>query len=907
MFLEPLDARRVMAFSPFSEYAIAPNSHLDVAGDFNGDSRADLVVTNGSRTQLFVSTSNGNLAAPTDVNLQGPSLATGDLNGDGNLDLASASGIALGNGDGTFQSPLSINLPPMIPAGYHAPVAQWAGSVAVGDINGDGTLDLAVTGRSEIWVLKGSGGYGGVYYDFYSSGFVNVLLGNGDGTLQPALVSEFSQQSSSESAALAQLSDDNGDNVIDAADHLDLITKFRNGNTGGYVLLGQGNGSFSGATYVPSAISDKVLLGDFDEDGHLDLLSQTLTELRLNRGLPGGVFASPTSLNLGGPTSTPRSLAVGDIDADGHLDIAVTTQRVYLQGYGYYDNPYPYYGWVAGTVHDGVKVILGNGNGTFSAPITSTLGVHDGLSGNVHSSLLADVNGDGRLDLALADQNQARLTVALNDGQWVPPAALYIDDVAIVEGDSGQKLAAFTVTAVGEHTGVSVAYTTQDDTAAAGQDYTATSGVLTFAAGEKTKTISVPILGDRSGEWTESFYVMMSNSSGAILVDAQALGTILDNEPTVSIDHAYEIDPLTVVEGDVGTTPAVFTVTLSQSYDQEVTVHYWTSTGHVNDIIAADGTLRFAPGETTKTISVAVVGDLVDESLEAFNIYLDTPSANASIESGAGYCYIEDNDPAPTVSIGDVSKSEGNSGTTRFTFTLTLSALSEYGGHVEFATGNGTATTANQDYVAKSGYVYFEVGRTTATISIDVKGDNTKEADELFYVNLISSSATIIDSQGVGTIVNDDGGTPSPTPPKISIDDASIVEGNSGAKLLVFTVSLSRSSSTEVRVNYATANDTAKTGDNDYESKSGTIRFAPGETTKTISITINGDKKFEQDETFKVKLSSAVNGEIADSQGLGKILNDDVRGASSKRHLSARVFDAAFADWLSCSANKRRK
>ena len=62
---------------------------------------------------------------------------------------------------------------------------------------------------------------------------------------------------------------------------------------------------------------------------------------------------------------------MGDIDGDGKLDIAVTTQLLYIQGYGYYDNPYPYYSWNYGTVHDGAKVLLGNGNGTFKAPITS--------------------------------------------------------------------------------------------------------------------------------------------------------------------------------------------------------------------------------------------------------------------------------------------------------------------------------------------------------------------------------------------------------------------------------------------------------------------------------------------------------------------------------------------------------
>jgi hypothetical protein len=193
-------------------------------------------------------------------------------------------------------------------------------------------------------------------------------------------------------------------------------------------------------------------------------------------------------------------------------------------------------------------------------------------------------------------------------------------------------------------------------------DYTAQSGTLTFGPGILSQTITVPVFGDRIGEWNETFLVNLSNPTGALLRDAEAVGTIADNEPGISIDHPYGIDPLTVVEGDGGTTPAVFTVTLSQPYDQEVTVDYYTSTGHTSDIIAASGTLRFAPGQTSQTITVQVVNDLVHEDLEAFNVYLTNPSPHAAIASGAGYCYIEDNDPAaPSISISDAEIIEGNS------------------------------------------------------------------------------------------------------------------------------------------------------------------------------------------------------------------------------------------------------
>ena len=111
--------------------------------------------------------------------------------------------------------------------------------------------------------------------------------------------------------------------------------------------------------------------------------------------------------------------------------------------------------------------------------------------------------------------------------------------------------------------------------------------------------------------------------------------------------------------------------------------------------------------------------------------------------------------------------------------------------------------------------------------------------------------------------------------PAISISDVARAEGHSGQTAFAFTVSLSQASSRVVSVRYAIADGSAKTGDRDYVGKSGTLTFAPGETTKTITVLVNGDTKPEANETFFVNLSAAVNATIADAQGLGTILNDD--------------------------------
>jgi subtilisin family serine protease len=225
--------------------------------------------------------------------------------------------------------------------------------------------------------------------------------------------------------------------------------------------------------------------------------------------------------------------------------------------------------------------------------------------------------------------------------------------------------------------------------------------------------------------------------------------------------------------------------------------------------------------------------------------------------------------PTPTISIGDASVTEGNSGTKTATFIATLSAASTSVVTVNFATANGTAT-AGSDYVASSGTLTFAPGETTKTINVTINGDTTFEANETYFVNLSSpSNATLNDSQGSGTIVNDD-----TNPVGVSINDVSITEGNRNTKNAIFTVRLSNALSNAVTVNFATANGSAAAG-SDYTATSGSVRIRAGNTRATISVAIRGDTTVEANETFFVNITSVSGTNILDGQGVGTILNDD--------------------------------
>jgi chitinase len=220
-----------------------------------------------------------------------------------------------------------------------------------------------------------------------------------------------------------------------------------------------------------------------------------------------------------------------------------------------------------------------------------------------------------------------------------------------------------------------------------------------------------------------------------------------------------QIGDATVTEGNTGTVSATFTVTLSAASNQPITVAYATADHNAtagSDYQAASGTLTFAPNEISKTVTVLVIGDRLPEPNEYFKVNLSGPT-NAGIADGQGVGIIGDYEPR--VSISDVTRAEGGKGqTTLFTFTVTLSVAYDEPVTMSFRTVNGTATTGNSDYVAKTGTLTFAPGETVKTITIEVKGDSKREGNETFYLDLfgLSGNALFTNNRGVGTIQNDD-------------------------------------------------------------------------------------------------------------------------------------------------------
>jgi hypothetical protein len=246
----------------------------------------------------------------------------------------------------------------------------------------------------------------------------------------------------------------------------------------------------------------------------------------------------------------------------------------------------------------------------------------------------------------------------------------------------------------------------------------------------------------------------------------------------------------------------------------------------------------------------------------------------------------------PTVSISPNSILEGATGQSSWiSFNVTLSSPVSEAFSVQYITFD-TSATSGIDYGASSGTITFNPGDTSKLISVQVFGDNVAEGIETFLVELGSLTTRAVRfglDVAVGTITDDD-------QTGLVVSDTVVFENAGSAR---FSVSLMNPSTSTVTVRFATANGTARAGRSaDYLATSGTLTFAPGETVKTVNVTINNDKMAESNETFFLNLSNATGTTIQDSQGLGVIQDDD---SATTKALS--VFDyspdrLSASDWL---------
>ena len=440
-----------------------------------------------------------------------------------------------------------------------------------------------------------------------------------------------------------------------------------------------------------------------------------------------------------------------------------------------------------------------------------------------------------------------------------------IGNVTVTEAGT----ATFTVTLdSAPSSAVSLFYATSAGTASNGSDYTNTRGTLTIAAGQTSKTFTVPTKTDTTDETTETATITLSRpSSNVIIPDGSNTAdlVILDDDPAITIANQ------TVGESD-GT--ATFTITLAQTVDEDLTVVYTTSTGETDgatdgtDYTGTTGTVTVTAGQTEATIEVPITSDADAEETETATLTLSDPS-NGSLISTTADLVITDDDPILTITNQTVAEGDG---TATFTVTLDKTGAEDVTVIYTTSTGSSDGATDDTDYTGTTGTLTVTAGATSGTIEVPITDDSTTEATETATLTLSSAtSATITgDTTTADLVITDD------DDPVITIANLTVAEGDGTG---TFTVTLDQAGQNDVTVVYTSS--TGTSGDNatdgtDYTGTTGTLTILAGATSGTIDVPITSDTDNESTETATLTLSSATSATITgDTTTADLVITDD--------------------------------
>ncbi|MEG4171337.1 MULTISPECIES: DUF4347 domain-containing protein [unclassified Microcoleus] len=603
-------------------------------GDFNGDGFSDLAVLNLNSRDISILLGTGTGSFGTATNLFNPgneipnSIAVRDLNGDSKLDLAVANplsgangnfiSIRLGTGTGTFGNPTNFG------QGINPR------SIAAGDFNGDSKLDLATA------PLSGNN--------------LSILLGDGTGSFStPATINTGA------SLTIAT-ADFNGDGK------LDLVTSNNSATNNISVLLGDGTGNFSAPVNFSAGTGNHfVVTGDFNGDSKLDLaVSNTASNnVSVLLGNGTGNFGTATNFSVG---SSPESVVAGDFNGDGKTDLAASNGG---------DN--------------NVSVLLGDGTGSFGTAVNFSVGT-------IPRSIAAgDFNADGKLDLATPNFTSKDVSILLNTPNTVNFGT------ATYSGTEGttDTVVNIPVTISGGTPFADVTVPIAIDpssTATPNSDYTISPASITFPAGTTTLTqnVAVTIKPDNLPENAETAILNFGTITGGIAGTTKQTTLTIAANGTVS--YAVAAGTASIPEGNSGTKPLTFTATRSGNTGGASSINYaitgtatnisdYNNIGGTSGATTATGTINFAADETSKTITLDVLGDTLVEPDETIAVTLSNPTSPGL---------------TPTITTATATTTITNDDTAGFTVNpISGLTTSEVGGKAEFTVKLNAQPTAD--------------------------------------------------------------------------------------------------------------------------------------------------------------------------------------------------------------------
>ncbi|MFO7683687.1 MAG: Calx-beta domain-containing protein, partial [Chloroflexota bacterium] len=495
-------------------------------------------------------------------------------------------------------------------------------------------------------------------------------------------------------------------------------------------------------------------------------------------------------------------------------------------------------------------------------------------------------------------------TLAVTDQDDIP--ALSVANLIVSEADGTAEL---TVVVSGSNFDVAtVNYATTDGTAVAGEDYTATSGTLTWAKGNTdNQIIKIPLLDNQIDQPDRTFVVTLSGAVNATISSGSATITITDDDapPTISVAN------LTVSESVTGG-KATITVQMTGASSEIVSVDYATvngtaTAGASGDYIAANGTLTWNPKETgARTFGVTINIDNIDESDEDFRIVLSGVK-NAALSSSEAIITISDDNNAPRIVIGDVTVTEGD---VQITVPVTMTGRSSSEAWVEYSTSNGSGSNAatsdfpDPDFNPTIGRLTWEPGTEgVKTITVQINDDDIYESSpEIFVVSLFDNSASVVLQDNLANIyiIEND------SPPQIAITSATAVTANESQTTHQVALSLTGRSSNPITLAYRTNGGTATPGRDYVDIPSGSVTWAGLDASaKTINVTIINDAIDENPpgsptpqatETFTFDLESVASGnatiDAARKQVVFTIVDNDTAAINVSGPAPATITEA---------------
>jgi Bacterial Ig-like domain (group 3)/Calx-beta domain/FG-GAP-like repeat len=663
------------SFSTATDYSVGDNPNFGVAADFNGDGKPDLAIGNvlNKNVSVRLNTGNGTFAGPVNylVDFNPEALAAADYNGDGKLDLAVGNflggptsagtfSILIGNGDGTFQSAVTqaVGTPFHIAATdlnadgkqdlvaasastdkvsvmlgngngtFQSPVTYPVGSVprtlAIADFNGDSKPDVAVTN---------SGG---------GSTSISILIGNGNGTLQAAVNRDIGARP--QGMGVGDLNGDAKPDLVVAATNANAVL----------VLLGNGNGTFQGPESYPTNGTEplNLTLADFNGDSKLDVVAVNAippNSFSILRGAGDGTLQAADVKAARNNSFFPLA---SDFDVDGKSDLVIVNNAfdlvdVFLNSPSARPVNVAAVEGVAATVQ--VATFIDYDNSKTAGSFTASINWGDGTAptaGSVTANGSGGFNVTGTHTYATSGTFNVDTEVADGNGNFARTR-------------STATVKAITVTSVNSSVnpsdlGQSVTFTA-----------TITSNAGTPAGNVQFKdngtNLGGPLALNGSGVATVTTTAL---TAGTHAITAEYAGTATFEASTGTLSGGQLVRPqptlsindVSLNEGDSGTSTLTFTVTLSAASNLTVTANFATADNTANggvDYQAATGGLTFSPGETTKTVSVTIVGDITNEADETFFVNISDPT-NATTSDAQGVGTIL-NDDAPVLLIDDTT------------------------------------------------------------------------------------------------------------------------------------------------------------------------------------------------------------------------------------------------------------